>query len=229
MALGTVCTRLVPEIRHRVWEGSQPTGESERGQEEAALLAALPDSAELRSLVGDLETLMRAGGFLHLSLTGMAERLGCSGATLSRLAATRHDLFELVINIWLARARDTAWREFDAAQDWAQKLVGFLKAASIATRDTSVQFLRDLRTFSDGSRALLHHRQRGIADLEGIIDAGVTAGAFRDVNPRLLAAILFDAIGRLTDPVFLASLSLPITDAFDCAYQVFEYGLVRHR
>ena len=206
----------------------KPTTVSEsQRDEERALLAALPTSPRLRRVLADLEDIMMREGFLHLSTDDIATRLRCSKATLYRLAPSREDLFELVINIWLARARDTGWREFDAAQDWPGRLIGFLSAAVIATRKTSFAFMRDLRAFPGGHRSLMSHQDRRDADLKDIIEAGVEAGAFVDVHSALAADLLLTTMRRIIDPEFLVSVGMPITEAFDEAYKILEYGIIR--
>jgi AcrR family transcriptional regulator len=207
---------------------NQPIMQAEgRRAEEESLLATLPPSPRLRRLLTDLETVMMTEGFLHLSTDDVAGRLKCSKATLYRLAGSREELFELVINIFLARARDTGWREFDAAKDWPGRLVGFLSAAVIATRNASFAFIRDLRSFPAGYRSLMVHQDQRDADLREIIEEGIKAGAFLDVHPALAADLLLTTMRRIIEPEFLMTVRMPITEAFDEAYRILEYGLIR--
>ena len=198
-----------------------------RGNEERALLDGLPMTPRLRRLLEDLETLMMSEGFLHLSTDDIASRLRCSKATLYRLAPSREKLFELVIEVWLARCRDTGWHEFDAGTDWPGRLIGFLSAAVIATQQTSFKFMSDLQSFPGGHRRLMIHQDRRDADLRRIIDAGIEDGAFSAVHTGLAADLLHVTMRRIIEPEFLVGVGLSLTEAFDQAYQILEYGFIR--
>jgi AcrR family transcriptional regulator len=197
------------------------------GDEEAEFLSGLPESVRLRRLVDDLETLMMAEGFLEFSTDDIARRLRCSKATLYRLAASREELFELVIGRWLARFRDVGWQEVQAADDWPSRLVRYLGAAPTGVRDASYKFMRDVYALAGGYRMMLDHQQRRMACLEAIIAAGVKAGAYQDVHPRVAADLILSSVRRLVDPDFLASVGLSVAEATEEWYRVLEFGLLR--
>lgn len=202
-----------------IWEG--------RGHEEAALVARLPESRRLQSLATDLESLMMHEGFLHLSTDEIARRLRCSKATLYRLAPSREELFELVIERWLARIRDAGWRTVAESEGWTAKLVGYLSnPIETLTREASFKFVSDVQSFPAGYRIWLAHQQQRMAGLEAIIDAGSRAGVFQDVHARLVAELMLTSVRRIIEPDFLASVGLSLTDAFEEWYRVLEHGLV---
>lgn len=195
--------------------------------EEAAVLAAVSESRRLRQILRDLETIFLEEGFLHLSVSDIASRLRCSNMTLYRLAEGRIELFELIVELWLARARDRGRAYFEAAETWPDRLIVFLAAGVAEARRTSFAFMRDLQAFPGGRKALLTHQQKRAADLEWIIEAGVRAGAFHDLNPQLAADILLLSMRRFIEPEFLAKVHLDIADAMDEVYRLIEHGLIR--
>lgn len=194
--------------------------------EEAALLAQLPRSPRLRRLLTDLDTLCMDEGFLHLSTDEIARRLRCSKATLYRLADSREELFELVIERWLARLRDAGWKEVEAATDWPGRLTRYLGSTVQQTWGISYEFMRDVRAFPGGHRRLMEHQQLRIRVLEAIIAGGIEAGQFSAVDPRLAADLILTTLRRALEPDFLASVGLSLNDAFEEWYRILEFGLI---
>lgn len=197
------------------------------GSEEAELLNRLPESPRMRRLVQDLEVVMMREGFLHLSTDDVARRLRCSKATLYRLAPSREELFELVIARWLARMRDSAFREITAAPTWPERLVAHLEVVKSATHDASQRFMQDLTDFPGGYRLLDDHQQRRIEVLETILARGVEDGSFRELHPRLAAELILATLRRVVDPDFLASVGLSLAEAAEEWFRILEYGLLQ--
>lgn len=197
------------------------------GSDEASLDALLPDSPRLHRLLHDLEDIMEVEGFLHLTTDDLARRLRCSKATLYRLAPAREQLFELVIERWLARVRDEAWRRVGEAGTWPERLLAYCGACIDATGKAALPFWRDLRKFDEGDRLLRAHQQRHVAGLEEIISGGIMAGAFRDLHPRLLSEITLMVLPRVVEPDFVASVGLSIPDAVSEWYRILESSIFR--
>lgn len=195
--------------------------------EEAAVLKRVAESRRLRQILRDLETIFLEEGFLHLSVSDIASRLRCSNMTLYRLAEGRTELFELIVELWLARGRDRGRAYFEAAETWPDRLIVFLAAGVAEARRTSYAFMRDLQAFPGGRKSLLTHQEKRAADLEWIIAAGVRAGAFNDFNPQLAADILLVSMRRFIEPEFLAKVHLDFADAMDEVYGLIEHGIIR--
>jgi AcrR family transcriptional regulator len=197
------------------------------GSEEETVLARVPGSRRLRQILQDLELIVHEEGFLHLGMSDIAAKLRCSNVTLYRLAEGRSELFALLVELLLARARDSGRAAFDAATNWPDRLTGYLGAGAEVVRKTSFAFIRDLQAFPGGRRALFEHQERRVADLEQIVAAGVKAGAFNDVNPEVAADILFHSMRRFIEPEFLAKVRLNLSEAMDEVYKLIEYGIIR--
>jgi AcrR family transcriptional regulator len=217
----------MPRAREQA-DGAAPFWEG-KGHEEAAVMARVPESPRLRRLLKDLEALMMTEGFLHLSTDDIARRLRCSKATLYRLAPSREELFELVVERWLARVRDTGWQELAEEKTWPAKLVGFLtQPIRLRTREASHKFVHDMRDFPGGYRIWLAHQHQRMATLEAIIDHGAKAGAFQEVHARLAADLMLTSVRRAIEPDFLVSVGLSLTEAFEEWYRILEFGLIRN-
>jgi AcrR family transcriptional regulator len=206
---------------------STTTPETTKARGRAVTSAAEDERNSIRTsrLLDDLESIVLHEGFLHLRTDDLAKRLRCSKRTLYRLARTREELFELVIEKWLTRIREDGLQAIRSAKDVHSAVTGYLNAAVRDTRDASPTFVRDLARFPAGTRRLMLHQKKRIAGLEKLIDEGVRTGVFRGVHARLVAEVLLVAVARIVDPDLLSGCDLTMSQAFGELYDIFEYGL----
>jgi AcrR family transcriptional regulator len=183
-------------------------------------------SPRLRRTLEELGGLFLREGFLHLSTEDIARRLQCSKRTLYQLASSRDEIFDLVIERWLAGMRSAGIAAAEGSPDPVTALRQYLDVAVVATRNASSQFVRDLARFPAGHRRLMSHQRERAAGLERLIDRGVKAGAFRGVHPKLVADVLLAAASRMVDPDVLLAIGLSMSQAFEELYNIFEYGLI---
>lgn len=200
----------------------------EAGQEEAAILAQLPESPRLRRILDNLEMVMHMQGFLHLSMDDLARTLHCSKATLYRLAGSREELFDVALKRWCARVRDDGWHAVDAADGWSERVAGYCQASVTSMRrcHTSFAFWRDLKSFPSGNGILMSHQKLRIDGLEQLTRLGCESGSFRDVHTRLLSELMLRCVHLIVDPDFAASIGMPIEDAVDEWYRIIEFGII---
>lgn len=168
-------------------------------------------------------------GFLHFSTEELASRLRCSKRTLYMLAESREGLFELVIERFLSRIREEGDEAARSAPDWISAMTGYLNVAVAHTKRAGSQFVTDLARFPAGHQRLMRHQRERIGGLERIVEQGAVHGAFRDVHPKLVAEVLLLAVARMADPVFLASVDLSMSQAFEELYNIVYRGLIPER
>lgn len=198
------------------------------GHEEHAVMARVPPSPRLRRLLQDLESIMLTDGFLDLNTDEIARRLRCSKATLYRLAPSREELFEVVIERVLARLRDVAWNQLSEHDTWASKFTAFLiEPNRWWAQETSYKFVRDLHGFPGGQRLWHAHEKLRMDMLETIIEEGSGEGAFQPVHARLAADLILTTVKRAIEPDFAVSVGLSIPEAFEQWYRILEFGLIR--
>ena len=70
-----------------------------------------------------------------------------------------------------------------------------------------------------------HQRQR-VAELERLIEAGLTRGGYRALHARLVAELLLPMMAKVFEPEFLTSVGLSLAQAYEEAYRMVEYGLI---
>jgi len=184
-------------------------------------------SPRLQRLIDNLEGIFFEEGFLQFRTEDLARRLRCSKQTLYALAPSREELFELIIERFLSRIRAQGRIAAEVAPDWISAVAGYLDVAVRNTRDASAQFVRDLSRFDPGRRRLQRHQRLRINGLEAIVAAGTKEGAFGEVHSKLVAEFMIHAVARMSDPGFLASCGLTMSQAFAELYQLFINGLIR--
>ena len=182
--------------------------------------------SRLERLLSELEHLFLREGFSHFRTEELATRLRCSKRALYQLAPSREELFELVVERWLASLRAAGDAAAAAAPDPFVAITAYLGAAVTATREASAQFVRDLSRFEPAHRRLMSHQRLRIAGLERLIDAGTKVGAFRGVHSKLVAEVMLHAVARLVDPDVLSNVGLTMSEAFAELYDIVEHGLM---
>jgi AcrR family transcriptional regulator len=180
----------------------------------------------LERLEEQLEDLFLSEGFLHLSTDELARRLRCSKRALYQLAPSREELFERIVERFLANLRAAGEAAAAAAPDPFAAVTDYLGVAVTATRGASAQFFRDVSRLPAAHRRLMSHQRERMLGLERLIERGVERGAFRGIHPRLVADMLLQVVPRLVDPDVLAQLGLSVSEAFEELYKIIEYGLL---
>ena len=183
-------------------------------------------SRRIRRILDDLETLFLADGFMHLTTDDIARKLRCSKATLYRLARTRDDIYAKVVHRFLDKVHADGLQSARAASSWSDALVGFLGAGVRGAREVSWAFVRDMRRHPGARRLLMSHQRQRVAELERLIEAGLTRGGYRALHARLVAELLLPMMAKVFEPEFLTSVGLSLAQAYEEAYRMVEYGLI---
>lgn len=183
-------------------------------------------SPRRRKLFDDIEALFLAEGFLRFTTDEIARRLRCSKTTLYRIAPTRDQLYERIVERFLRGVRDRGIAAASAAPDWSAALVGLLRAGVEGARDVSWDFVADMREHPLTNRCLNTHQTQRAADVEKLLESGIRNGAFRDMHPKMVARSLLTLIDRIFDSHFLEAVGLSLAEAYDEAYKMVEYGLI---
>jgi AcrR family transcriptional regulator len=187
----------------------------------------LAKSHRLQSIVKDLGAIMFKEGFLHLHTEELAHRLHCSKQTLYTLASSRDELFDLIVDRFLAGIRADAQKAAADASERVTALTGCLDAIKHAVGKVSVRFAEDLLESPQGQRRLREHEELLAAIIADLVSSGVQEGAFRAVHPRLTAEVLIRAVTRIVQPAFLSQSGLTLSQAFAELHKMYLHGLLR--
>jgi AcrR family transcriptional regulator len=180
-------------------------------------------------MLDELERLFFDEGFLHFRMEDLARRLRCSKHSFYALAPGRDQLFELVLERFLSRVRAVGEKAAKDAPDVTTALTAYLDVCVRATRDNSVQFVRDLAEFTPARRMVRALQRKRVDGLEQIVADGIKAGEFLEVPPKFVAELVLLVIGRIVDPHFLRSCDLSLTKAYEAFYGILIQGLQSKR
>ena len=173
------------------------------------------------------EALILAEGFRHLTVGGLATRLGCSRRTLYELAPSKDELVAVTVDRYLDRLLADAFatvarhrsptRQLEAAAELIARHLAPLAPPVTADVAASPRIAASISEFAA-------RFADGLAD---VIAAGIEQGQFRRVHPHLVAEAILGLVDRLLDPAVLARLDLTYDEAARQITRLFLDGIRR--
>jgi len=188
---------------------------------------ALPTSskreAELRATLQDI---ILSDGFARLSVSEMAQRLGCSKRTIYELAPTKNDLVLSAIALFFEALRDEADRASAMYDDPSKRIFEYLQVGVRAAQRISPVTIADIDKWEPARRLWQEHMRLRVHGLRLLIEQGIERGVFRDISPVLVAEMVFAGISRLREPDFYRSSDFSLSEAFQEFYRMLLYALL---
>jgi len=181
----------------------------------------------LERVIEEAESLFVEEGFLHFGTMDLARRLRCSKRTLYSIAPTREKFFELILEHHLERMNREMIAAAKAAPDCVAALTAPMEAAIAAFGDESSRFNNDVKSFPGGLRVLKRTQKQRLRLTEESIAQGVRIGAFRKVDPHLVATALHAASLSVTDPQFLSGATMTWAQALREVFRLIFQGLLQ--
>jgi AcrR family transcriptional regulator len=179
----------------------------------------------LQRVLEEAVELFSQEGFLHFSTDELARRLRCSKRTIYAVAAGREKFFEIVIFQLVTKAEEATIASMRNASSVRAAVQGCIQASvEQANRVTSV-WLRDVRLFPAGRRAIEKWRANIADELEQLIQRGINEGLFRKIDPRVAAEALLTSVLRVCEPDFSAHSRTTTAEAVRQVYEIFWAGL----
>jgi AcrR family transcriptional regulator len=188
-----------------------------------------PLPKRLERVIEEAEALFVDEGFLHFGTMELARRLRCSKRALYSIAPTREKFFELILERHLARLNREMSAAAKAAPNCIAALCAPMETAIALLGNESNRFNNDLKSFPAGMRVLRRTEKQRIRLTEETVAQGVRIGAFRKVDPHLVAAALQAAALRVTDPQFLSESTMTWAQALREIFRLFFQGLLQSR
>jgi|ERR1700683_3964506 len=183
----------------------------------------------LERIIEEAESLFVEEGFLHFGTIELARRLRCSKRTLYSIAPTREKFFEVILERHLSRMNREMIAAAKAAPNCIAALCAPVETVITLFGNESDRFNHDLKTFPPGLRVLKRTEKQRLRLTEESIAQGVRIGAFRKVDPHLVAAALNAAAMRVTDPQFLSESTMTWAQALREVFRLFFQGLLHSR
>lgn len=188
----------------------------------ATASSATKRAAELRATLQDI---ILADGFSRLSVSEMAQRLGCSKRTIYELAPTKNELVLDAIASFFATLRDDADRASAQCSEPADKIFEYLQVGVRAAQRLGPVIIADIDKWEPARRLWQEHTRLRVEGLRYLIEAGIAAGVFRELSPALVAEMVFAGISRLREPDFYRANDLSLSEAFDEFYRMLLFAL----
>jgi AcrR family transcriptional regulator len=188
-----------------------------------------PLSARLHRVLDEAGELFSEEGFLHFSTEDLARRLRCSKRTIYAVAPSREKFFEAVIVQKVTKARDVTIAAIRSAPSVQAAVLGCIRTSVEQVQNVSPIWLRDVRLFPAGRRAVEKWRADIADHLEHLINRGIKEGLFRSINPRVAAEALLTSVLRMCEPDFTAKSRTTTAEAVLQVYEIFWSGLFRGR
>lgn len=176
-----------------------------------------------------LEVLILAEGFSRLNVSEIAARLRCSKRTLYELAPSKKVLVLKALDNFFSRIRQEADHVMtDSTLDPERQIYEYLEVGVRASERLSHAVVADIDEWEPARMLWQEHIRLRIDGMCRIIDNGVKAGVFREVQPLFIAEIVFASINRLREPDFSDFTGLTISEAFHELYELLLHSLM-HR
>ena len=181
-------------------------------------------SSRHRSILEELEKLMRDGELAKLTIGDMATRLECSRRALYELAPSKEQLVLLVLDRVMHRIGEIGIITIDLDASATTQLRQYATASLGYVWRTSA--ISDLSEVEGAERVReIHHRFAGTL-FERIVNTGIDRGEFRPVNASVAAAVMLASAVRFGDPEVLDDMGISLEDAIDDMLNLVLGGLV---
>lgn len=203
---------------------TDPVATDETALADAPETAVRKREAELRATLQDI---ILADGFSRLSVSEMAQRLGCSKRTIYELAPTKNALVLDAIASFFATLRADANHASANCSEPADKIFEYLQVGVRAAQRLGPVVIADIDKWEPARRLWQEHMRLRVEGLSHLIEAGIEAGVFRDLSPSLVAEMVFAGISRLREPDFYRASDLSLSEAFDEFYRMLLFALER--
>jgi AcrR family transcriptional regulator len=188
-----------------------------------------PLPVRLHRVLDEAGELFSEEGFLHFSTEDLARRLRCSKRTIYAVAPSREKFFEAVIVQKVTKARDVTIAAIRSAPSVQAAVLGCIRTSVEQVQNVSPIWLRDVRLFPAGRRAVEKWRADIADHLEHLINRGIKEGLFRSIDPRVAAEALLTSVLRMCEPDFTAKSRTTTAEAVLQVYEIFWSGLFRGR
>jgi len=199
------------------------------------IVTAAPNTAPARTRSGfrreaqlrkTLQDIILSDGFARLSVSEMAQRLGCSKRTIYELAPTKNDLVLDVLTSFFETLRDDALLASRNNDDPAGQIFDYLQVGVRAAQRMGPVVIADIDKWEPARRLWQAHIRLRVEGLRELIERGIETGVFRALSPVLVAEMVFAGLSRLREPDFYTATEFSLSEAFEEYYRMLLYTLV---
>lgn len=172
------------------------------------------DTARLEALIAQAADIILTEGFMSVTMDELAQRLACSKATLYSVSGTKHQLVQSITRHFFITSAEEIERAVAEESDPRQRVRTYLAGVGTAMRRHSPVFYDDMVNYEPTARIYRKNSEAAARRVHELIDEGVQAGVFRDVNGTFAAQVVAVTIDALQSGALLRSTGLSAGDAF---------------
>jgi AcrR family transcriptional regulator len=185
----------------------------------------MDETVRLR-IVCEAADLFNAKGYRSVTLSELAARLGMSKKTLYLYFSGKEEIAEAVLRLTMNAIAGTIAEQMKHDGDPLRILQETFKSIKYEIVKLNPLFLEDIQKHAPGLWGQLEaFRGRQLAFIEGLLMRAKQAGQIRDVNPRLVTAIMLESIQKMVRPDFAGKHGFTMLDVADALFVLFIEGL----
>jgi AcrR family transcriptional regulator len=178
-----------------------------------------------QQLFDELVALMLADGFASFTLDDLAARLRCSKRTLYSLAGSKEQLVRAAVVHFFRRATERVEAAVAEYAEPAERIAGYLRAVAAELAPASAAFFTDLAAFPPAGQVYQRNTQIAARRVTELIGAGVSEGAFRQVNPAFVGDVVTSMMVRIQGRQVAATTGLEDAEAYEQLAALVLHGL----
>lgn len=182
-------------------------------------------TARQQALLGELEELFLAKGFLDYTLDDLATHLRCSKSTLYALASSKEQLAVRVVTHFFRGAADRIEERVAAAADAPAMIREYLAGVAEELGRASERFIADVDAFEPTRETYEFNSRAAAGRIRGFIDTGARDGVFRDVHGPLVAEFAELLIEQIQNGTVRERSGYSDADAFAALSDLLLRGL----
>ncbi|GAB2736945.1 TetR/AcrR family transcriptional regulator [Amycolatopsis magusensis] len=185
------------------------------------------DTARAEDLLTQAGDIVLAEGFTTITMDQLAQRLGCSKATLYSAAGTKEQLVQTITRRFFVTSAEQIEQAVAEETDPRQRIRTYLTGVGTAMRRHSPAFYDDMVSYEPTARIYRKNSDTAARRVRELIDDGIQAGAFRDINGTFAAQVVAVAIDAVQSGELLHTTGLTAGDAFSALGDLILDGLSR--
>ena len=177
-------------------------------------------------LLSGLEEIFFREGYRRVTVGELAARLHCSRRALYRLAASKEELFVLILDRMLCRIRQQSDEGIARAGDSAERITAMIRPGITEPMACTASFFADIAGLPAAKQLLEQHQEASLQQLRELIEEGVGSKECRDLHAEVAAQAMLAAYRAITDPRFLMTVDVSLGEALQEAQDLFLHGLL---
>ncbi|MGW0160379.1 TetR/AcrR family transcriptional regulator [Mycobacterium sp. NPDC003323] len=176
-------------------------------------------------LFDDLLVLFLADGFSRLTLDEIAARLRCSKSTLYALASSKDELVRRVTVHFFKRATAAVEATLADTATARDRVAAYLTAVGTELSVASEAFMADMNAFAPAREVYEANTAAAAARVRQLIEEGVAAGTFRDVNAAFAGHLIATMMVRIQQREVTGATGLSDAEAYTELATLLTNGL----